>query len=132
MTTTYQNVELVPDDAGGQRELEHRRRGVQDDVADDVLDAGRAALDDARQSAGAPLEMEAERQIVEVQEGSVGELADGMQPDAREQRVADLGEAGRDEAPDIVGEHQRHRTGNEQRHVGRRRPPARSAHRSPT
>ena len=109
--------------AGGQRELEHRRRGVQDDVADDVLDAGRAALDDARQAAGPPLQVEAERQIVEVHEGAVGELPDRVLPDAREERVAELGEAGRDEAPDIVGEHQHHRPGDEQRHIGGRRRP---------
>ena len=112
-----QEPELIPDDRRHQRELEHRRRGVQDDVADDVLDSRRAALDDPRQPAGAPLQMEAQRETVEVHEGAEGELPDRVQADAGEQRVAHLREAGLDEAADVVGKHQRHRPGDEQRHV---------------
>ena len=114
------DVELVPDDAGGQRELQDGRQAVQDGEADDLLDAGRAALDDAREPAGAPLEMKAQRQLVQVDEGAVGELADRVLPDAREERVAQLVQRGGDDAPDIVGEHQHHRPGNERRHVGGR------------
>ena len=42
--------------------------------------------------------MKAERKIVEVLEGSVSELAHGMQADAGEERVADLRKAARDDA----------------------------------
>ena len=108
-------AELVPDDAGGQRELHHRRRRVQDDVADDVLDPRRAALDDPGKAARPPLQVEAQRKPVEVHEGAECELPHRMQPDAGKERVAELCEPGRDHAPEIVGQHERHRSRDDER-----------------
>ena len=90
--------------AGREDELEDRRGGVEDREADDRLDAVDAALDDARQAAGPPLQVIAERQVVHVHEGAVGELADGVLADLGEQRVAKVVEDVQQDAPDAIGD----------------------------
>ena len=63
---------------------------LQDHHPHDHLDAGAAALQHARQPAGLALEMKAQRQLVHVDEGDVGELAHRMHRDAGENAVAPL------------------------------------------
>ncbi len=111
------DIELVPDHAGGERELDDGRHRVEQREADDGLDAVGAALDDARQAAGAPVEMEAQRQAVQVHEGAVGELAHGVLADAGEQRVAQLVQPVEDDAAEIVAEHQHERRRQHERQV---------------
>ncbi len=78
-------VELVGDDDPGKAEFEEGRQRVEDGEADNDLEAVDGALDDARQAAGAPLQVVAQRQIVHVHEGLVGEVAHGVLADAGEQ-----------------------------------------------
>ena len=113
-------AELMPDYAGGEGELDNGRRAVQNDVADDVLDSRRPALDDARQTAGPPLQMKAQREIVKMHESAECELPDRVQSDPREECVADLREAAGEEAPYVVGEHESHGRRDEKRDEGRR------------
>jgi hypothetical protein len=96
----------LPEDGGGQQELDEGRHAVEDREAHDRLDALGAALDDAREAAGAPLQMETQRQAVQVHEGTVGELAHGILPDAGEKRVAKLVEPGLQDARAVIGKHQ--------------------------
>ena len=73
----------------------------------------------ARQAAGAPLQVVAERQLVHVDEGLVGELADRVLADLGEQRVAEVVEDVHQDAADAVGDDQHDRHGDE-RARGRR------------
>src|SRR5690606_34544664 len=82
-----------PENDGRQGKFEDGRQGVEDREPDDRLDALHTTLDDPRQAAGAPLQMEAQRQIVHVNEGAVTQLPDRMLPDAGKQSVAKLVEA---------------------------------------
>ncbi len=108
-------VELVGDDGGGEAELEEGRQRVEDGEADNRLDAVDAALDDARQAAGAPLQVIAQRQVVHVDEGLIGEIADGVLADAGEERVAQVVEHVHQDAADAVGDDQHDRNGDEHR-----------------
>ena len=87
-----------------QREFEDGRQRVQDGEADDRLDALYAALDDARQAAGATLEVEAQRQVMHVHERFVRELAHRILPDAGKKRVAQLVKPSLKQAHQIVGD----------------------------
>ncbi len=82
------------------------RHAVEDCEADDRLDAFGAALDDAREPAGTPLEMEAQRKLMHVNEGLVGKLPDGVLANTGEQRIAQLVETGLQQTGKIIGEHQ--------------------------
>ncbi len=64
--------------------------------------------------------MEAQRQLVHVDEGAVGELAHRMLADPREQRVAQLVEAELHDPHHIVGDDQHHRREQEIRQRRRR------------
>ena len=117
-------VELVRDDGGGKTELEERRQRVEDGKADDDLDAVDGAFDDARQAAGAPLQVVAQRQIVHVLEGLVGEVAHGVLADAGEERVAQVVEHVDEDAADAVGDDQHDGNGDQHRQTNRERPAA--------
>ena len=108
-------VELVGDDGRGEAELEEGRQRVENGEADDDLDAVDGALDDARQAAGAPLQVVAQRQIVHVHEGLVGEVAHRVLADAGEQRVAQVVEHVHQDAADAVGDDQHDGNGDERR-----------------
>ena len=69
----------------------------------------RAALDVARQAAGLALEVEAQRQRVQVAEDLERDAADRALRDLREDRVAQLAEGLRQDAGHAVGEDQRDR-----------------------
>ena len=117
-------VELVGDDDGGEAELEERRQRVEDGETDDDLDAVDAALDDARQAAGAPLQVVAQRQLVHVHEGLVGEVTDGMLADAGKERVAQVVEQVHQDAADAIGDDQHDGNGEQHRQTNRERPVA--------
>ncbi len=81
--------------------------------------------------AGLALQMEAQRELVHVHEGPVGELAHRMLADARKEGVAQLVEAELDQPGEVIGDDQRDRrrrrsggTESGEIHAGR------SAHRS--
>ena len=70
------------------RQLDHGRGDVEQQEIEHHVDALGAALDDLGQRAGAPLEMEAQRQSVDVAEHGVGEPARGVLADPLEDGVA--------------------------------------------
>ncbi len=117
-------IELVGDDDGGEAELEEGRQRVEDGETDDGLNAIDAALDDARQAAGAPLQVVAQRQFVHVHEGLVGEVAHGMLADASKERVAQVVEHVHEHAADAVGDDQHDGNGDQHRQADGKRPVA--------
>ena len=73
-----------------ENELECGRDELQNAHAYDEIDAARAALDYAAQTAGAALKMKSQRQPVQVPEGAIIEFAHRVLADARKEDVADL------------------------------------------
>ena len=65
-----------------------------------------SAFEHALQSAGFPLQMKAQRQIVDMAERIGGQHPCGMLADAREQHVAKLHEADHRQARNAIGEDQ--------------------------
>ena len=68
----------------------HRRRDVEQEEIEHHVDALGAALDDLGERAGAPLEVEAKRQSVEVAEDGLGEPPGRVLPDPLENGVAQI------------------------------------------
>ena len=62
-----------------------------------------------RQRAGAPFEVEAQRQLVQVPEGAVGELAHRVLADRGEQHVAQLRQHHHQDAADAIGDDEEQR-----------------------
>ena len=83
-------VEGIEERRRDQGEFDDRRRRDQHRSAHDRLDRVAAALENARQPAGLALEVEAQRQLVEVDEDFVGEAAHRVHRHRREQGVAPL------------------------------------------
>ena len=73
-----------------QHEFERGRRGGEHRGADDRLDRGAPALENARQAAGLALEMEAQRKLMQVDEDLDREAADRVHRHRGEQGVAAL------------------------------------------
>jgi len=92
-------------------ELDGGRDRVQHRHAHDGVDPGHAPLDDPVQTSGPALEMEAERQRVQMPEGALGELAHGMLGDGGEPYVAELREHHHHHPADAIGEDEEDRTG---------------------
>ncbi len=84
-------VELPQQHCHQQRHLDDGRNQLQDHHPHDGLDAVAAALQHPRQSAGLAFQMEAQRQLVHVNESEISELAHRVHGDARENAVAPLG-----------------------------------------
>jgi hypothetical protein len=103
-----------PKDGADQHDLEQRRHDLEQQVVQQVVDAVDAALDRPRHPAGLAVEVEAQREPVEVLEGAERDHVDGVLRDAREHDLAQLGER--------RGEHARGAVGGEQaeRHDDRR------------
>jgi hypothetical protein len=76
-------------DAGGGK-LDQRWADVEQQEVEHHVDALGAALDDLAERARAPLEVEAQRQIVDVPEYLAGEPPRGVLPDLLEQSVAEV------------------------------------------
>ncbi len=70
-------VEQAPDDGGDHQHLEHSRDDVEDRQPQNCLNAGGAAIDDARQTTGLAVEMKTQRQSVQVLEGLQRQFAGG-------------------------------------------------------
>ena len=98
-----------PQDDGDQGNLEQRRQDVESGEADQELHALGAALDDAAQSAGLALEMEAKAECMEMTEHFEREVADRPLRHRREDRIAHLAEGLRQHARQAIGKDQRDR-----------------------
>ena len=96
-------VELVQQHGCDHQHFDDGRHELQDDHADDGLDGVAAALQDPGQSAGLALQMEAQGQQVHVLEGEHRQPPHRMHRDLGEQRVANLGDAGHQDAHAAIG-----------------------------
>src|SRR3546814_10877822 len=63
------DVEQSPQDAADEDDLQQRRQNIEQHEGEDELDALDAALDDARQPPGTPVEMIAKAERVQMPEG---------------------------------------------------------------
>ena len=93
-------------------ELQRGGNGVQNPHADDQFDGCPPALHHAAEAAGLALQMEAQRESVQMLERLVGKAANGVLPDPREQHVADLRQHHHHHAPAAIGHdhHDRHQS----------------------
>ena len=110
-----------PQDAADQRDLEHRRHEAEKEIVEQEFGAADAALDRARQAAGLALEMEAQRQQMQVLEGRERESAHRALADLGEDRIAQFGEALRPDARDAIGDDEHHRHADQRHLAGRER-----------
>ena len=85
-------------DGGHQQELGCRRHDVEHQVVENGADALRTAFQITRDGSGVALQMETQRQPVEVLQHLVGEAAHGVIAHAREQRIAQFVEQRRRQA----------------------------------
>ena len=81
-------TEEAPENAANQRDLDQRRHDVEQHEREQRVDAVRAALDRARQATRLALEMELQRQLMQVPKSLQRDIADGALSDLREHRVA--------------------------------------------
>ena len=96
-------VELIEQHDQDQRKLDDRRHQLHDHHAHDRLDGVAPALEHARQAAGLALEMKAQRELVHVLEGAVGEPPYRVHGDLGEDAVAHLGEHRHQDARPAIG-----------------------------
>ena len=97
-------VEDLPDDGGDHHHFEQSGDDVEDGEAEHGLHAVGAALDGAGQAAGLAVEMEAEREAVQVLEGFERHEAGAALLDGGEDGVAEFAEAGGGDAEQAVAE----------------------------
>ena len=97
-------IEQGPQDDADHRQFEQRRQDVEQREAEQEIDRLGAAFDRPRQPAGLAVEMEAEREPVQVAEGRERDLADRPLADLGEDRVAEFPEGGRQHPDDAVAE----------------------------
>ncbi len=102
-----------------ERDLDQRGQDREQREADQRGDAALAALDVAREAAGLPLQVEAQRQRMQVAEHLQRDLAHRALRHLREQELAQLGEHRRRQPQQAVGDQQRER--HEQRAPSARR-----------
>ena len=114
-------------DADHERELEQRREDVEQHHAEHEGDRLDAAVDRARELAGAALEVVAQRQAEQMAEDRERDLAPGVLLDAREDRIAGLGEERRAEARPAIGEQREQRQRERHLRAGRGKPGAAQA-----
>ena len=99
-------TELDEEDHADRGQLDHRWRDVEQQEIEHHVDALGPALDDFGQRAGAALEVEAQRQVVDVAEHLAGKPPRGVLPDLLEDRIAEVVEQHTAEARAGVGDHQ--------------------------
>ena len=99
----------VPQHDADQGDLEQGRQDVEGREADQELHALRAALDDAAEAAGLPLEMEAQAERMQVPEHLQGEIANRSLRHRCEDGVADFAEGLRQHAGRAIGQDQEDR-----------------------
>ncbi len=103
VATTRPAPNLTPEDDADRGQLDDRRRDVEQQEIEHHVDALGAALDDLGERAGAPLEVEAQRQIVDVAEDALGQPPGGVLPDPLEDGVAHIVEQHAAEARGGIG-----------------------------
>ena len=106
-------AEIPGDQTRDHRELDRRGDRVQHRHAHDSVDAVDAALDDAAQASGAALQMKAQRKLMQMPEGAVGELAHGVLGNHGEPHVAELREQHHQHAAHAIGDDQHGGDGGE-------------------
>ena len=125
MAATRPSPNLTQNSDQDDGELEHGRGDVEEEEIEHHVDALGAALDDLGDRAGAPLEVEAQRQIVEVAEGGLGEPPRRVLADPLENAVAQIVEQHAAEARAGISDDQRdgdrHRRLHARRHPVHRR-----------
>ena len=97
------------EDRRHQRDFDERRQDREQRVADQSRYAAGSSLDVARQAAGLPREMEAQRQRVQMAEGLQRNRAHGALRHLGEQVLAQLSESSRRQPQRTVGREQRQR-----------------------
>ena len=117
-------VELPQQHGHQQGNLNDGRHQLQDHHPHDDFDAGPAALQHARQSAGLALEMKAQRQFMHVDEGEIGELAHRVHRHPRKNSVAPLRQDCHQHAQAAIAQ------GHDQRRGDQPQLPVRRLHRS--
>jgi hypothetical protein len=110
-------VVLDQQDADHQGELEQGRHDVEQHGAEHEADRLDATVDRARELAGAPLQVVAQRQLEQVLEDRQRDLAAGALSDLGEDRIAQLGEQGGAEPGAAIGD-QRGQRQHEQAALG--------------
>ncbi len=96
-------IELPHQHGGYERHFDDGRHQLQDHHAHDGLDRVAAALEHTRQSASLALEVEAQRQLVHMHEGAVGEPAHRVHRHLGEHAVARLLEQRHQDAHAAIG-----------------------------
>ncbi len=110
-----------PEDRADQHDLEQRRHEAEEEVIEQEFRAANAALDRARQAAGLALEVEAQRELMQVAEGRERHLAHRALSDLGEDRVAQLGESLGRNPGDAIADDEHDRHGDERGLAGRER-----------
>ena len=93
-----------PQDAAHHDDFDQGGEDVEQHEGEQKLDALHAAFDGTRQAAGAPFEMEAQRQFVQMFEDAQRHHADGAFGDLGEYRIAQLAKGHRGAAQDAIGD----------------------------
>ena len=88
-------------------QLDHRGRDVEQQEIEHLVDALGPALDHLGDLAGAPRQVEAQRQAVEAVEHVLGQMQRRVLADPLEHDVAQIVEGDRGEAPQRIGGNQR-------------------------
>ena len=112
------DVEHPPQDRADQQDLQQRGQDVEQHEGQKRLDRLGPALDRARQSAGLALQMEAQRQRVQVPEDVERHRPDRALGHLGEDRVAQFAERQRQDAGEAIG--QDHADGQHRHRPGRR------------
>ena len=108
-----------PEDAADHGDLHQGRQDVEQHEGEQELDSLDAALDGAAQAPGAPLDVEAERELVEMVEDLQCYGSDRALPDLGEDRIPELAEGDREHPERAVSEQDRHRHHDDRRHLAR-------------
>ena len=110
-----------PQHAANHGDLEQRRRDVEQREAENELDALGAALDGAAETPRPAIEMEAQREAVQVTKGGERGGPHGALGDFGEHRVAQFAERPRHHAGDAVADDESHRHGHGRPELARER-----------
>ncbi len=110
----------APQDPAHEQDLEHGRHEIEEQVRQQELGAADAALDRARQPAGLAVEMEAQRQRMEMAERRERDAAHRVLLDLGEDDVAQLARDLRQDARNAIGDDDHHRHGDDGGDMARR------------
>ena len=108
-----------PENAADHGDLHQGRQHVEQHEGEQELDPLDAAFDGAAEAPGAPLDMEAERELVQMVEDPQGNGADRPLADLGEDRIPELSESDGEHPERAIGEQDRHRHHDDGRRVVR-------------